>query len=73
MRATCPVHLIRLDLPNDIWGRVQIIKSQYLKNRPRLVAFKLFPIHHSLITLIFGAILLILVAICQWPEEVEQL
>jgi hypothetical protein len=26
MRATCTAHLIRLDLPNDIWGWVQIIK-----------------------------------------------
>jgi hypothetical protein len=26
MRATCPAHLIRLDLPNDIGGWVQIMK-----------------------------------------------
>jgi hypothetical protein len=30
MRATCPAHLIRLDLPNDIWGRVQIIHEQFI-------------------------------------------
>jgi hypothetical protein len=26
MRATCPAHLIRLDLPSDIWGWVQSMK-----------------------------------------------
>jgi hypothetical protein len=42
MRATCPTHLIRLDLPSDIWGWVQIMKFLIVEQLLAIV-----PIHQD--------------------------